>query len=124
MKRNLCFAVPVVLLMSFAAFPHTLEGTWISNGPNNSKVVLDFKPNGDFKVTVGKDVENQGRYEFKLDTFKMYDNNCGANVAGMYKITFYTADSASFTLISDPCKSRSEEVDGGRIKRVSGSADH
>ena len=124
MKRNLLFAAPVALLLSFATFPHTLVGTWISKGPNNSNVVLNFGPGGDFKVTVGNEIENQGRYVFKSDTFSMYDNNCGTSVEGKYKITFYTADSASFALINDPCKSRAEEVNGGHIKRVVDAAGH
>ena len=124
MKQNLCFAAPAVLLLSFTAFPHTLEGTWISKGPNNTRVLLDFKSNGDFKVTVGKEIENEGRYVFQRDTFRMYDNNCGTNVEGKYKITFYTPDSASFTLINDPCKSRADEVDGGQIKRVKDAEGH
>ena len=48
----------------------------------------------------------------------MYDNNCGMNICGKYKITFYNKDSASFAVIEDSCRDRAEEVNRGTIKRL------
>lgn len=118
MKRIFLYVVPTALLFSFISFPHTLIGTWMTKGQDNSIVLLKFDSSGSFKVTVGNTVENQGHYSFNEDTFTMYDANCGSSFVGKYKLTFFTEDSASFTLIDDSCKDRAGEVDGGRIKRV------
>jgi hypothetical protein len=48
----------------------------------------------------------------------MYDDNCGMQVAGKYKLNFYTEDSLSFSLIEDSCTERAGEVNGGVIKRI------
>lgn len=117
MNLNILKFATAGLLLTLS-FPHDLTGTWISKGPDHSQVTLTFKKNGDFKVMVNGDVENEGTYTFRSDTFSMYDRNCGMNYAGRYKITFYNQDSASFSLISDSCTSRASEVDGGIIKRV------
>ena len=113
-----CIGGLAIALVAFTPLLHNLTGTWVSIGPNHSKVLLEFKPDGNFKVTVDSALENQGRFTFKNDTFRMYDQNCGTTVEGKYKIDFYTPDSAGFRLINDPCKDRSGEIDGGRIKRV------
>ena len=118
MKKISILLMPVIVLMAFTLFPHDLIGTWSSQGPGNSKVVLDFGADGKFKVTVDGALENQGIYSFKQDTFVMFDTNCGMNTPGKYKITFFTPDSAAFTLITDSCRDRSGEVDGGRMKRI------
>jgi hypothetical protein len=118
MKRIFLCVAPTMLIFSFISFPHDLTGTWMSKGSDSSKVFLKFDSNGNFKVTVGNSIENQGHYVFKNDTFTMYDANCGLSVGGKYKLTFFTEDSVSFTLINDSCKGRAGEVDGGRIKRI------
>jgi len=117
MKKTILLFAPVIALTAFTLFPHNLVGTWTS-GNVNSKIILAFHADGKFIVTVNGALENQGAYSFKQDTFTMYDANCGKDIQGKYKITFFTADSAAFTLISDPCKDRAGEIDGGRIKRI------
>jgi hypothetical protein len=99
-------------------FLHVLVGTWLSAGTGSSKVLLEFKSTGTFRVTVDSSVENEGRYEFVNDTFTMYDKGCGSAVPGKYRINFITADSAVFLLLSDSCKDRAAEVNGGRIRRI------
>jgi hypothetical protein len=115
--KHLLYTTSLAALIGFL-FPHNIVGNWVSNGQNNSKVLLAFKENGDFKVTVDGATENEGTYRFYRDTFVMYDNNCGMLVPGKYKITFFTPDSAAFSVISDSCKDRSGEINGGVIKRV------
>ena len=119
MKRFYVCSAPLLCIILIAAgFPHILVGTWVSAGTGNAKVLLEFKSTGAFRVTVDSNVENEGRYEFKNDTFTMYDKNCGPTVPGKYRINFITADSAVFLLINDPCKDRAAEVSGGRISRI------
>ena len=118
MKRAYVCAVPLLCILVSAGFPHVLVGTWMSAGTGNAKVLLEFKSTGAFRVTVDSNVENEGRYEFRNDTFTMYDNGCGSTVPGKYRINFLTADSAVFLLINDPCKGRAAEVDKGRISRI------
>jgi hypothetical protein len=117
MKKTILILLMIVS-SAFIKFPHEIIGHWISNGPNNSKVNLDFNKDGTFKVMVDGDLENEGKYKFGNDTFFMYDNNCGMNVSGIYKIIFYSEDSASFSLINDSCAERAGEVNGGIITRV------
>ena len=118
MKKISVLFTLVIALTAFTLFPHNLVGTWSSQGPGSSKVILDFRADGKFKVTADGALENQGIYSFKQDTFIMYDANCGMNTPGKYKITFFTPDSAKFTLITDSCKDRSGEIDGGTMKRI------
>lgn len=115
-KSHVCSASLLCILVA-AGFPHVLVGTWMSAGTGSAKVLLEFKSTGAFRVTVDSNVENEGRYEFRNDTFTMYDNHCGLTAPGKYRINFITADSAVFLLINDPCKDRAAEVNGGRIKR-------
>jgi hypothetical protein len=117
-KTNLFLLSFIVILFAFVSFDHNLVGHWVSYGAGNSKAFLDFNKDGTFKVTANGQTENEGKYKFYNDTFSMYDNNCGMNVCGKYKITFYNKDSASFAVIEDSCKDRAEEVNGGIIKRV------
>jgi len=117
MKKTILLFAPVTALMAFTLFPHNLVGIWTS-GNGNSKVILDFHADGKFNVTVDGALENQGTYSFKQDTFTMYDANCGKDIPGKYKVTFFTPDSVVFTLIVDSCKDRSGEIDGGRIRRI------
>jgi hypothetical protein len=118
MKKKLLFIIPAIALTGFTIFQHDLIGTWQSNAPGGSKVTLEFKADGKFMVTVDGAEENKGTYTFKQDTFTMYDDNCGMQAPGRYKINFFTVDSAAFSLISDPCTDRSGEVAGGTIKRI------
>ena len=118
MLTAICIGFAIVLC-SFSDFEHTLIGHWISyDGAPGSKILVDFNKDSTFKVTVNDQTENEGRYKFYKDTFWMYDNNCGMQTAGIYKINFVTADSASFKLIADSCTSRISEVDGGIISRL------
>ena len=118
MKISSFLLVSLVALSVAATFPHILAGTWRAAGTGNAKVLLEFQPTGAFRVTVYSNLENEGRYEFKNDTFTMYDKGCGLAVPGKYQIDFITADSAVFLLIDDPCKDRAGEVGGGRISRI------
>lgn len=110
---------PIAILMMTAFFPstHDLIGHWITNGENNSKVKVDFNKNGSFKVSTKGKIENEGQYKFNNDTIWITDRNCGEKVQGKYNIIFYTDDSASFKVISDPCIERAGEIDGGVIVR-------
>lgn len=109
----------VILLCSFITYDHKLVGHWKSNdGSPDSKIRVDFNADSTFKVTVNDETENEGKYKFYNDTFCMYDNNCGMQTAGMYKVNFITADSVTFKLIADSCTSRISEIDGGIISRV------
>ncbi|MGC4036827.1 MAG: hypothetical protein QM764_12780 [Chitinophagaceae bacterium] len=118
MNRIIYCVILAFLSFSFFRFPHKIVGHWISKGPDNSTVELDFNSNESFKVTVNGATENEGTYHFKKDLFTMYDKNCGTSIPGNYKIIFYTEDSASFKLIADSCTDRAGEVNGGIIKRV------
>ncbi|MBS1934784.1 MAG: hypothetical protein JST96_12360, partial [Bacteroidetes bacterium] len=69
-------------------------------------------------VLVDGHVENEGKYELNGDVFTMYDKGCGMNVPGKYKLTFYTPDSVSFSVLQDSCKERIGEVNGGVITRL------
>jgi hypothetical protein len=109
----------VILLCSFKTFDHSIVGHWVSqDGAPGSKILVDFNNDGTFKVTVNDETENAGSYKFNNDTFYMYDNNCGIQTAGKYKLIFYTEDSLSFKLIQDSCSERIQEVDGGTIVRL------
>jgi hypothetical protein len=105
-------AIPVPLLSP------SIVGHWLAAGPDNAKVWVDFNSDGSFKVYTETATENSGRYEMNKDTISLYDNNCGMSVAGLYLLKFYGQDSMSFLLVNDPCKDRSEEVNGGRMKRL------
>ena len=119
MNKFYSYLAPLLLcLLVAAAFPHILVGTWKSAGTGKSTVLLEFQSTGAFRVTVDSLVENEGRYEFKNDTFTMYDKGCGLTAPGKYRINFITADSAVFILLSDSCKDRASEVNGGRISRI------
>ena len=86
--RAFCIAI-AVMLCTFSVFEHTLAGHWVSHdGAPGAKILLDFNEDSTFKVTVNNQIENKGRYKFYQDTFWMYDNNCGMQNAGMYKIIF------------------------------------
>ena len=117
-KINLYLLSTSFLLFAFLPFNHSMVGHWVSYGPDQSKVFIDFNKDGTFKVTAGSQTENEGRYEFKNDTFSMYDKNCGLNICGKYKITFHNNDSASFAVIEDPCRERADEVNKGIINRL------
>ena len=109
----------VVMLFSFKTFDHSLVGHWISNdGAPGAKILVDFNSDGTFKVSVDGQTENEGNYKLYNDTFYMYDNNCGIQTAGKYKVNFYTEDSVSFELIQDSCADRIQEVNGGTITRL------
>jgi hypothetical protein len=110
---------PLVMLMMIAFFPptHNLIGHWITNGENNSKVYVDFNKNGTFKVSTNGKIENEDRYKFTNDTIWITDRNCGEKVHGKYNIIFYTDDSATFKVITDPCLDRAGEINGGVIVR-------
>jgi hypothetical protein len=108
----------VFILSAFTLSDHNLVGHWVTYTPDNSKVLVDFNNDGTFKVTVDGQTENEGKYKLNQDTFFMYDNNCGMETEGKYKLTFYGEDSLSFSLIEDPCADRSENVNGGTIKRL------
>jgi len=110
--------LPVFLFFSFITADHNIVGHWITYTPDNSPVYVDFNSDGTFKVTVDGQIENQGNYRLSNDTFSMYDNNCGIQLAGKYKLNFYTEDSLSFSLIEDSCTERVGEVNGGVIKRI------
>ncbi|HEY4336886.1 MAG TPA: hypothetical protein VGM89_13340 [Puia sp.] len=105
-------AVPVPLLSP------SIVGHWLAGGPDNAQVWVDFNGDGSFKVYTAAATENQGRYAMNADTISLYDNNCGLSVAGRYLLKFYGEDSVSFSLLADPCKDRSGEVNGGRMKRL------
>jgi hypothetical protein len=114
-----CLLCIIIILCSFKTFDHSIVGHWISHdGAPGSKILVDFNSDGTFKVAVDSETENEGKYRFFNDTFYMYDNNCGMQTAGKYKIVFYTEDSASFKLIQDSCAQRIQEVDGGTIVRL------
>ena len=118
-KSSILLSLAGSLLFIYAIDPAPrIAGHWISKGPNDSTVYLDFSNDGKFKVSVGTHVENQGRFTFENNVFSMADSNCGTNVVGTYKLTFYTADSVGFSLIADSCKDRAGEINGGRIKRA------
>ena len=109
----------LIVLCSFKTFDHSLVGHWISHdGAPGSKIFVDFNSDGTFKVTVDGETENEGNYKFYNDTFCMYDNNCGLQTAGKYKMIFYTEDTLSFNLIQDSCADRIQEVNGGVLVRL------
>ena len=109
----------IMVLCAFKTTDHSLVGHWISHdGVPDAKILVDFNNDGTFKVTVNDETENEGNYKFDNDTFYMYDNHCGMQTAGKYKVTFYTEDSVSFKLIQDSCSERIQEVDGGVIVRL------
>jgi hypothetical protein len=109
----------MILLCSFKTFDHSLVGRWVSHdGAPDAKILVDFNNDGTFKVTVNGETENAGNYKLNNDTFYMYDNHCGIQTAGQYKVTFYTEDSISFKLIQDSCAERIQEVNGGTIVRL------
>ena len=119
MKKMLASICIALVLCAFSFFDHTIIGHWVSNdGAPGSKILVDFNEDSTFKVTVNNEVENEGRYKFYNDTFCMYDNKCGMQTAGIYKVNFFTADSLSFRLISDSCTNRISEMNGGVISRL------
>src|SRR5436853_7931533 len=83
----------MILLCSFKTSDHSLVGHWVSHdGAPDAEVLVDFNNDGTFKVTVNGETENAGNYKLNNDTFYMYDNHCGIQTAGQYKVTFYTED--------------------------------
>jgi|SRR5450432_2258984 hypothetical protein len=118
MKRVYPLLLPVILfLFSFSqVMDDKLTGHWVTIG--NQSADIDFTADGHFKVMVNGNIENEGKYTLSKDVFSMYDNNCGMQVEGKYKLTFFTSDSLSFTLIADSCINRNSEVNGGVIKRI------
>jgi hypothetical protein len=118
MKNKIPVVVIMVSAFAFISMQDKLVGHWMTKGQNNSKVFLDFSEDHSFKVTVDGHIENEGKYELKEDVFTMYDKGCGMNVPGKYKLTFYTSDSVSFSVLQDSCKDRVGEVNGGIITRV------
>ena len=117
MKKIIFILVPVVtFLFAFTTMQDKLTGQWVTTG--NQVAYIDFTSDSIFKVIVNGNVENEGKYKLNKDVFSMYDNNCGMQVEGKYKLTFFTSDSLSFTLIADSCTNRSGEVNGGVIKRI------
>ena len=123
MKRIfIWFTVFVAIsLLAFVISDHNIVGHWTASGPDSTQVLIDFNNDGTFKVTSNGQTENEGKYKFYEDTFLMYDNNCGMQTGGKYKLIFYNDDSASFKLIEDSCTERAQEVDGGAIKRITGN---
>lgn len=105
-------------LPAVAPAPPSIVGHWLAGKSQTGNVWVDFKRDSTFKVFTAASTENEGRYKVDADTISLYDNNCGTTVAGRYLLNFYTEDSVSFTLIADPCKDRSGEVNGGRLKRL------
>ena len=118
MKKICLLLLPAILLLF--AFSRMLDdkltGHWVTTG--NQAADVDFSADGHFKVIVNGNIENEGKYTLTKDVFSMYDNNCGMQIEGRYKLTFFTSDSLSFTLIADSCINRSSEVNGGIIKRI------
>ena len=109
----------MILLCSFKTSDHSLVGHWISHdSAPDAKVLVDFNDDGTFKVTVNGETENEGNYKVNDDTFFMYDHNCGMQVAGRYKLNFYTEDSVSFSLIQDSCTERIQVVNNAVIVRL------
>ncbi|MEO8713335.1 MAG: hypothetical protein ABI405_14480 [Parafilimonas sp.] len=118
-KTFLCLAMfAVIFLYAFVIPDHNLAGHWISYSGDGSKINVDFNNDSTFKVSVNDETENEGKYKLIEDTFFMYDNNCGMEIPGKYKLTFYNEDSVSFSLIDDACIDRTVEVDGAAIKRI------
>ena len=115
-KQFLCaffmLALPMPLLSP------SIVGHWLAGGPDNGKVWVDFTADGAFKVYTATSTENEGRYVLNADTISLYDKNCGMSVAGRYLLKFYGEDSVSFSVLNDPCKDRSDEVNGGRMRRI------
>jgi hypothetical protein len=105
-------------LCAFVVLDHNLVGHWVTYTPDNAKVLVDFNEDGTFKVSVDGNTENEGKYKLNQDTFFMYDENCGIEMPGKYKLTFYGEDSVSFSLIEDACLGRAQDVNGGSIKRL------
>ncbi len=106
----------IVLLSAFSFVTDKLTGSWqvqTGEGPAN----VDFAADGSFKVLANGQTVNEGKYKMQADTFFMTDNNCGLQ-EGKYKLTFFTADSTSFKLITDPCTERAGQVDGIIMTRV------
>lgn len=119
MKKSFYFLslAVILLLCSFAYIADKLTGQWlVQTGEGSANV--DFTADGSFKVSVNGQTTNEGKYKLVKDTFFMTDNNCGAQAEGKYKLTFHTADSATYKLITDPCTERGGQVDGITMTRV------
>ncbi len=117
MKKIILITLPVILfLFAFTTMKDKLTGHWITVG--SQPAYVDFMSDSTFRVMVNGNVENEGKYKLNDNVFSMYDNNCGMQIEGKYKLTFFTGDSLSFTLITDDCTQRSGEVNGGVIKRI------
>lgn len=115
-KTILLLLLPCILMLcAFYSSNNPLVGHWVTTG--NDKADVYFTPDS-FRVNVNGAIENQGKYKLNKDVFSMYDNNCGMKVEGRYKLTFFSRDSVSFSMISDSCSDRSKEVNGGTIMRV------
>jgi hypothetical protein len=97
--------------------PPPLVGHWFA-GTDKNKVWVDFNKDGSFKVYTPTSTENEGHFTVTTNTVSLYDKNCGTDVPGRYLLKFYSKDSVSFSLIDDPCKERSGEVNGGAMKRI------
>ena len=118
MIKNLLLAFVGFLALPVPLPSPSIVGHWLASGPDNGPVWVDFNSDGGFKVYSASSTENQGRYVMDRDTISLYDNHCGMNVAGRYLLKFYGEDSVSFSVVDDPCKDRSGEVNGGRLKRI------
>jgi hypothetical protein len=118
MVKQLLFAFVSVLALPVPLLSPSIVGHWLAGGPDNGKVWVDFSADGGFKVYTASSTENQGKYVLDADTISLYDNNCGMSTAGRYLLKFYGEDSVSFSVVNDPCKDRSGEVNGGRLKRM------
>ena len=117
MKKIIFLLLPALfLLMAFTLTNDKLTGHWVTVSPNPANV--DFTSDGNFKVSVNGNTGNEGKYKLNNDVFSLFDENCGMKVEGKYKLTFFTPDSVSFTIISDSCAERAKDVNGGVIKRV------
>jgi hypothetical protein len=118
MVKQLLFAFVSILALPVPLLAPSIVGHWFAAGPDNGKVWVDFNADGGFKVYTATSTENQGRYVVNADTISLYDNNCGMSTTGRYLLKFYGEDSVSFSVVNDPCKDRSGEVNGGRLKRI------
>jgi len=118
MVKQLLYAFVFIMALPMPLFSPSLVGHWLAGGPDNGKVWVDFSADGAFKVYTATSTENEGRYVLNADTISLYDKNCGMSVAGRYLLKFYGEDSVSFSVVNDPCKDRSDEVNGGRMRRM------
>jgi hypothetical protein len=115
---KLLLAFAGILALPIPLFSPSIVGHWLAAGPDKGAVWVDFGADGAFKVYTATSTENQGRYTIDRDTISLFDNNCGMQTAGRYQLKFVGEDSVSFSVVDDPCKDRSGEVNGGRLKRI------